>query len=313
MVDDLLDIFRVTHHKVALRTEPLDLARWVRLAVEDHRGGLEGFGLKVVAEAPDEPVWVAADRTRLGQILSNLLGNAAKFTNPGGQVCVRLATDAEARRATVSVRDTGVGIAAEVLPHVFETFTQAEQSLDRRRGGLGLGLALVKGLVELHGGGVRAASPGLGHGAEFAFWLPLGQKAAPPQEAPPPFGSAARGLRILIVEDNLDTAKTLRTLLRRYGHEVAMAHSGPGGVEAARTWKPDVILCDLGLPEMDGYEVARTLRREPATAARLIAVSGYGQEEDLRRSEEAGFDLHLIKPVDPAELQRLLAAIKVGS
>src|SRR5262249_10808333 len=264
-------------------------------------------------DLPGEQVWVLGDARRLGQVLGNLLHNAAKFTGAGGQVSVSLRADPAAQRATVVVRDTGVGISAEMLPHVFETFTQGDHTLERSRGGLGLGLALVKGIVELHGGEVRAWSAGRGQGAELSFTLPLSRRPAPRTPAPAtrPVPAGPR-LRILIVEDNRDTARTLRTLLSRYGHEVNMAHSGTAGVEAARTWRPEVVLCDLGLPEMDGFEVAAALRHDPATSSiRLIAVSGYGQEEDRRRSEAAGFDLHLTKPVDPLELQRLLTIMKV--
>jgi CheY-like chemotaxis protein len=171
----------------------------------------------------------------------------------------------------------------------------------------------VKGIVELHGGAVKADSAGLGHGTEITFWLPLGQKPRAPVRAPVPVLST-RPLRILIIEDNVDAARTLAKLLMRYGHEVTTAYQGPAGLESARTLRPEVVLCDLGLPEMDGYEIARALRSDPATQSiRLIAVSGYGQEDDRRHSEEAGFDLHLTKPVDPTELQRLLAVLKVGA
>jgi CheY-like chemotaxis protein len=253
------------------------------------------------------------DRVRLAQVVSNLLHNAAKFTDPGGRVAVAVPADARDGRAAVSVRDTGIGIEPQLLPHVFETFIQADRTLDRSRGGLGLGLALVKGLVELQGGAVQASSPGLGQGSEFRFWLPLDEEAPAPGGGSSPGAAApARCLRVLVVEDHRDTARTLRVLLTRYGHEVELAHTGTAGVEVARRWRPDVVLSDLGLPELDGYQVARTLRRDPVTASVcLIAVSGYGQDEDRRRCREAGFDLHLTKPVDPVELQRLLAGVVV--
>jgi CheY-like chemotaxis protein len=312
IVDELLDVFRLTHQKVVTRKETLDLVHLVRQTVEDYRAALDGARLTATTDLPNEGVWVLGDRTRLAQVLGNLLQNAIKFSNPGGRVFVRVGTDAH--RATVSVRDTGIGIAPELLPSIFDTFTQADHSLARSRGGLGLGLPLVKGLVEMHGGQVRALSPGLGKGTEVQFWLPLTARPRTPPRTPAAAVPAGRKVRVLIIEDSQDTARTLQVLLTRFGHEVTMAHSGPAGVAAARQGRPDVVLCDLGLPEMDGYEVARALRGDAATArTRLIAVSGYGQEEDRRRSEQAGFDLHLTKPVDPIELQRLLASLPVGS
>lgn len=308
MIDDLLDIFRISRHRIALRKELLDLTKLVRQTVEDHRRPLEESGLAVHLHLPETAVWVTGDPTRLSQVLLNLLHNAAKFSNPGDSIFVRLHEEEDHHRAVVSVRDTGIGIPAEILPHVFDSFTQAEQTLDRHHGGLGLGLALVKGIIDLHGGEVRAQSLGPSHGAEFTFWLPLERRGNSNRERGPHAVRSARQLRILVVEDNRDAAKTLAALLRRYGHEVTTAYSGTTGVQAARQWPPDLVLCDLGLPEMDGYEVARALRQDPVTAtARLIAVSGYGYEEDRQRSEAAGFDLHLTKPVDPSDLQRLLA------
>jgi CheY-like chemotaxis protein len=261
----------------------------------------------LAVERPEEPAWVVGDPVRIAQIVGNLLQNAAKFTDPAGRATVQIAADADRREARVIVRDTGIGIASEMLPHVFESFTQADRSLDRSRGGLGLGLALVKELVELHGGEVRAESQGLGRGAAFTLLLPLERSLVPSRE-PSEEASASGPLRILVVEDNSDTAETLRDLLELSGHKVQLALSGPDGLAAAREFRPEVVLCDLGLPGMDGYAVAAALRRDPATASvRLLAVSGYGQDEDRRRAHEAGFDLHLTKPLDFATLQRLLA------
>jgi PAS domain S-box-containing protein len=307
MIDDLLDISRLSRHQIMLRIELVDLRKLVRDMVEDHRKHLEQSGLAVQLEVPDAPVWITGDGTRLSQVLINLLHNAAKFSNFGDSIFVRLVVTGEQPRATVTVRDTGAGIPAEMLPHVFDAFSQVEQNLDRRHGGLGLGLALAKGIVELHGGEVQATSPGPDCGAEFTISLPLDTAAKPAVPNVHRAPSSAKPLRVLIVEDNRDAAKTLGTLLRRYGHDVKLAHSGTSAVATAKQWGPDVVLCDLGLPEMDGYEVASILRQEPAlAAARLIAISGYGDDEDRQRSRAAGFELHLIKPVDPAELQRLL-------
>jgi CheY-like chemotaxis protein len=220
---------------------------------------------------------------------------------------VTVAADRFGRRAEVRVVDTGQGFGPDMLARLFQPFSQGDPSLHRAPGGLGLGLALVKGLVELHGGEVAARSAGPGEGAEFVIGLPLEQEPAAlagPPAAPRPAGGP---LRILVVEDNRDAAETLRVLLGLLGHDVEVVHSGPEGVEAARRRPPEVVLCDIGLPGLDGYGVARALRQEPTTAAaRLIAVTGYGSDEDRRLSREAGFDLHLTKPVDPADLQPLL-------
>jgi two-component system CheB/CheR fusion protein len=310
LVDDLLDVSRIARGKIHLRQERVDLVEVVGSAAEDRRGSLEEAGLEFAVELPQRPVWVRGDPTRLAQVLDNLLVNAAKFSNAGGRVTVRMAVDRLKPRALVTVQDTGIGIDPELLPNLFEAFIQADRSLDRSWGGLGLGLALVRGLVQLHGGEVSVASDGLGHGAAFTFWVPLERQIAP-RLGPHPVTSAStlRGRRVLIIEDNRDTADTLRTLLELAGHEVAVAYAGPAGVETARQVQPEVILSDLGLPGMDGYAVARALREDPATAAvQLIAVTGYGQDEDQRRARAAGFDHHLVKPVDPQELLRAVQA-----
>ncbi|MFL5241779.1 MAG: response regulator [Gemmataceae bacterium] len=308
IVDDLLDVFRIATRKIELTRETVDLSELVRLAVEDHRASLTSDRRKLVVQVAQDPVWASIDRRRISQVLSNLLHNAVKFTNAGDEITIKLESDLLARQCLITVRDTGIGISEELLPKIFEIFTQGEQGIDRKRGGLGLGLALVKGLVELQGGSVRVASRGVGQGAEVGIILPLVNKSK--DKVRPISNNVSSGVqqRILIIEDNCDSASTLRALLECYGHHVETAHSGPAGVRAAREFRPDVVLCDLGLPEMDGFQVAGVLRRDPITASsRLIAVSGYGQEEDRRRSKDAGFDLHLTKPVDPATLQSLLA------
>jgi signal transduction histidine kinase len=314
LVDDLLDASRIARNKVQLRKERLDLAALVRSTAEDHRPGLEQANLTLGLELCSGTVWVEGDPTRLAQVLGNLLANAGKFTDAGGRVTVRLRHEETLRRAVASVTDTGIGIEQGMLDKVFETFAQADRSIDRSRGGLGLGLALVKGLVELHGGGVAVTSAGLGCGAEFSFWVPLAEKVV---EAVPPgrTGDGQRvSLRILIVEDNHDAAESLRMLLELRGHKVALAATGTAGVEKARQWQPEVILCDLGLPGMDGYEVAQKVRADPALrGTHLVAVSGYGQDEDRQRCREVGFDAHLTKPIEFADLERLLAAPPGGN
>jgi PAS domain S-box-containing protein len=308
LVDDLLDVSRITRGKILLRKERLHLVPLVRAAVEDHRALLEGTGLTLSVELPAGPLWVEGDPTRLAQVVGNLLHNANKFTDAGGHVAVRLA--AETNEAVLSVRDTGIGMGEDILARLFEPFSQADRSLDRSRGGLGLGLALVKGLAELHGGGVRAASAGPGKGSEFTVRIPLSRRAGR-VIAPGGAGAPGRPLRVLVIEDHLDAAESLRMLLQLSGHEVAVAHAGKIGLELARSFRPDVVLCDIGLPGgMDGYAVAAAVRRDPELATLpLIALSGYGQEEDQRRARQAGFDRHLTKPVDPRLLEQLLGNI----
>jgi PAS domain S-box-containing protein len=307
LLDDLLNVSRLARGKISLSRIHLDLRQLVRDTAEDFRSTLERSGLIFSVELPESPLWVEGDPTRLSQVLGNLLHNAGKFTNPGGEVAVRLTAEAEPRRAVLTIRDTGIGIAPEMLPHVFETFVQADHSMDRSRGGLGLGLALVKGLVALHGGETHAESGGLGCGSTFTLSLPLRPSPAAADVETPTPGGAAGPVRVLIVEDNQDAADCLRDLLEAVGCRVEVAYSGPAGLEAAERFRPELVLCDLGLPGMDGYQVAAALRQNSLTAGGcLVAVSGYGREEDQRRSREAGFDLHLTKPVDFSDLRRLL-------
>ncbi len=309
LLDDLLDVSRISRGKILLRRQPVDLARLVRETAEDHRRPLEEAGVTLEAAVPPEAVWVSGDATRLAQVAGNLLSNAAKFTPSGGRVQVRLECVPGREEVVLTVRDTGVGIEPAVLARLFEPFAQGEVSSER--GGLGLGLAMVRGLVELHGGSVSVFSAGRNRGAEFRIALPLASPDAVPTEAAaPPINGAApapAGRRVLVIDDNRDAADTLRDLLELSRHQVEVAYTGPDGLEIARRFRPDVVLCDLGLPGMDGYTVASRLREDAATAAaHLIAVTGYGQEEDRRRTREAGFDLHLTKPVDPSRLRELL-------
>jgi PAS domain S-box-containing protein len=301
LIDDLLDVSRITQGKVKLKVERLDLARLSRECAADHRAEFEAARVALAVRAPETPVWVTGDATRLTQVIDNFLTNALKFTNPDGQVSLAVATAGD--RATLSVRDTGIGIEPEVLPTVFDVFAQADKSLDRSRGGMGLGLAIVKGLVELHGGAVTARSEGLGRGTEMLVELPV----EPEPKALAPLADrrpgAGRPIRVLVVEDSRDSAESLRLLLEATGHEVRLAHSGDEGVRAAGQWRPDAVVCDIGLPGMDGFAVARRLRQDPATAgAKLIAVTGYGRAEDVEKALAAGFDDHLVKPADPGRL-----------
>jgi CheY-like chemotaxis protein len=308
LVDDLMDVSRITLGRVQVRRERLDLARVVREAAEDRRPLVEQAGMQLTVEVPAAPVWVAGDATRLAQVLNNLLDNAVKFRNGGSSVSVRLGAEPGGAWAVLDVRDHGIGIEPDLFPRLFDVFAQADVSLERTRGGLGVGLSIVRGLVHLHGGEVEATSGGPGQGAAFTVRLPLKEEQPALTEVPAaPAGRLAPPLRVLIVEDNRDAADSLRVLLELSGHEVAVAYDGQAGVKAAREWRPDVVLCDIGLPGLDGYGVAGELRRDPATAqVPLIAITGYGGEQDRKRSREAGFDHHLTKPVDPDDLQPLL-------
>jgi two-component system CheB/CheR fusion protein len=307
IIDDLLDVTRIAQGKIVLRRELLELAGLVQRTVADYRLAFKAAGVRIDCHLTAEPVWVDVDVTRVAQVIGNLLTNALKFTPRDGRVVVSLQRNA--RMGILSVRDDGSGIAPDVIEHVFEAFTQAPQTLDRARGGLGLGLAMVKGLVELHGGTVHVASAGPGNGSEFTLEFPLAPapraaKATEKGRAPEP----VRGhQRVLVVDDYLDSADVLRELLEVEGHTARVAADGPSAISLARAFHPQVIICDIGLPGMDGYEVARTMRSDPLLRdAYLVAVSGYARPEDCQRSAEAGFDLHLAKPVSTQAIARLM-------
>ncbi|MEO6447564.1 MAG: ATP-binding protein [Gemmatimonadaceae bacterium] len=308
IVDDLLDVARLTHGQLPLRRQRIDLGRLVHRSAEDRRHLMESAGLRLSVHVPETPVWVIGDPTRLAQVLGNLLDSARKFTPDGGQVVAELTADRAGTNAVVRIRDTGIGIEREMLPRIFHVFSQADRSLDLGRGGLGVGLSVAEGLIALHGGSISAASEGVGQGAEFTIRMPC-QLELPALSGPPvPVEPALIRYRVLVVEDNRDAAESLRMLLEMCGYDVSIAHTGTEGVAMARALLPDIVLCDLGLPGMDGFAVATTLRSDIGTAkARLIAVTGYGEDEDRRRALEAGFDVHLVKPVDPEELLVLLA------
>jgi signal transduction histidine kinase len=313
IVDHLIDVSKMTRRKITLNKQRLDLARLVREASEDEQSLFEQANLALHIIVPETPIWVLGDETRLMQVLQNLLRNAMKFTDGGGKVFVEVR--AEDQEVVLVVSDTGVGIEPDLLPHLFEIFSQGDRTLERSKGGLGMGLALVHGLVDLHGGSVRAISAGPGKGSEFAIRFPLEPEPAALSEMRKPQRREGNGkrLRILVVEDNKDSADSLRMLLEVYGYEVSVAYTGPAGVKTAEEWTPDVVICDIGLPGLDGYGVASRLRRNPAmTEVPIIAVTGYGQEDDRRRSREAGFNHHLVKPVDPETLQSLLVEMSTA-
>lgn len=307
LVDDLLDITRIARGKIRLQREPVELNGLVRRVAEDHRELLRRAGLELAVAVPEQPLRVSGDSARLLQVVGNLLQNSAKFTPAGGKVTLTLALEPP-HEAVVRVRDTGAGITPETLPCLFEPFVQGERTLDRTNGGLGLGLALAHGIVELHGGAISAASQGLGRGAEFTVRLPLDTEGAPVLRLVRANDAPAGRRRVLIIEDLPDAAESLQEALGLAGHDVAVAYDGPTGVALARSFRPDVVLCDIGLPVMDGFQVARELRQDPALAsAFLVALSGYALQEDIDKAREAGFDQHMAKPPRLEALERLLA------
>ncbi|WP_314441648.1 hybrid sensor histidine kinase/response regulator [Massilia timonae] len=309
LVNDLLDVSRVTRGLVTISKEALEMREIVHEAVEQVRPLIDARGHALQCEIAANPLRVEGDRTRLIQVVSNILNNAAKYTAPGGSLV--LSARSESGWVRVAVRDNGQGIDPPILPYIFDLFIQAERTPDRSQGGLGLGLALVKSLAVLHGGRVEAHSEGLGKGSEFVVYLPCLAEA--PETSPPRLDvqpRGARGLRVLVVDDNVDAAQMLATLLEMNGYEVDIEYDGQGALASAAQAPPDVALLDIGLPDIDGHELARRLRAMPETTqAVLVALTGYGQVEDQQRAYRAGFDHHMAKPADLAKLLELLAAV----
>ena len=307
LVSDLMDVTRINRGKVQLERRRLELNDLARHIIEDHRSLFDRSELQLHFELSRIPLFVRADWNRIAQVIGNLLQNAAKFTPRGGNVRVSVSSEPAVGRAIIRVADTGIGMAPEILARLFNPFMQAEVSLDRSKGGLGLGLALVKGLVEQHGGSVEAHSTGLGQGSEFIVRLPLDLTEVRQDTREPTVVGGVRR-RVLVIEDNIDAAESLSEVLQFDEHEVALAHNGPDGIAKARTFRPEFVLCDIGLPGMDGYEVARVLRADPSFKGTfLVALSGYALPEDLQRSREAGFDRHIAKPPSLDALEELLA------
>jgi signal transduction histidine kinase/CheY-like chemotaxis protein len=312
LVDDLLDISRITRGVIDLRREETDLVAMVRDAADAIRPMAERRRHQLELQAPPTKLLISADPSRLQQILTNLLANAIKYTPPGGKIV--FAAEAQGAEAVVRVQDNGIGILPDLLPHIFDMFMRAELAARHSDSGLGLGLTLVRNLVSLHGGAIEAFSDGAGKGSRFIVRFPLAERAQDPKPPERPLDSpAASRARVLVVDDNQDVAMTLAALVRHSGHEVRLAYDGPAALELAKDYRPDLILVDIGLPGMNGYEVARKLRGELGlTQSLLAALTGYGQEEDRRRSVEAGFDQHLIKPIRPETLTGLLSAADRG-
>jgi signal transduction histidine kinase/DNA-binding response OmpR family regulator len=311
LVDDLLDLSRITRGKITLQMETVDVATVVDRAVETCRPLMDARKHELTVSLAAEPLWVQGDAARLAQVLGNLLNNAAKYTEEGGHVWLTVAR--EGQEVTVRVRDTGVGIPAEMLAYIFDLFTQIDRSLDRSQGGLGIGLTLVRRLVELHKGSVQAFSGGPNQGSEFIVRLPLiskHQALGPSANGAHKSADRCVPCRILVVDDNVDGANSLAKLLGMSGHDVQVAYDGPTAINAATTHLPDLILLDIGLPGMDGYEVAKQLRQQSGMQnVPLVAVSGYAREEDRARSRQAGFNHHLVKPLDPHTLPALFASL----
>lgn len=309
LIDDLLDVSRISTGKIDLRREQVPLRRIVENAVEVARPLFDARRHELTVSLPLEEIWLEADAARLEQVLSNLLNNAAKFTGDGGKVWI--SAERPDDHVVLRVKDTGVGMDPDLIGRVFDIFAQGSRSLDRPQGGLGIGLTLARRLVEMHEGTITAHSDGMGRGSEFVVCLPVLPRASAPQEEPrAPTPPPAHPLRLLVVDDSDDTAEMMSALLTMAGHDVRIAHSGPAALEAAAAHRPEAIVLDIGLPGLDGYQVAQRLRQDPATKdVVLIAASGYGQEADRRRAKEAGFDHHLVKPVDPQRLQEILAEV----
>jgi len=308
LVEDLLDVTRIARGKIELRRERVDLREVVLRAADDFRLLLDDRGVTFRLELPDEKVWADIDVTRITQVVGNLMQNAAKFTRRGDEVALVLMVVGDG--AEIRVRDSGAGIDVALLPRVFDAFVQGARTLARTKGGLGLGLALVKGITELHGGKVRVESGGQGKGAEFVVQLPLTPAGLPQNEKQWDQGNAHRrheDRHVLVVEDNPDAAESLADMVRILGYPVEVAYDGPSAIEKAGANPPDVVLCDIGLPGMSGYEVAKALRGTGSRGIQLFAVSGYAQPEDVQRAAEAGFDGHLAKPCDPEQIERLLS------
>ena len=314
LVDDLLDVSRISRSRIELRKERVELQAVVRQAIETSSALIDHYGHRLDVSMPTAPLFVVADPARIAQVVSNLLNNAAKYTPPGGRIRVGVASDADG--VTVSVRDNGIGLAPDMLRSVFEMFTQVDTSLDKSRGGLGVGLAIVKRLVEMHGGRVEVKSEGANTGSEFIVTLPAAHGEEVPLPAAPPAlpalrreAAAADGKRrILVVDDNIDLATSLAMMLQMLGNDVRTVHDGPSAVAAVPKFAPDLVFLDIGMPRMNGYETCRKIRSLPdGERPVIVALSGWGQDHDKLRSRDAGMDLHLVKPFDPALLESMLA------
>jgi CheY-like chemotaxis protein len=312
LVDDLLDVSRITRGKIDLRREAQELSAVIQRAVETSRPMIEAGGHELTVTFSREPIYLDSDPTRLAQVFSNLLNNAAKYTPRGGRISIT--AEREPSGAVVRVRDTGEGIPADMLTRIFDMFAQVDRSVEKAHGGLGIGLTLAKRLVEMHGGSIEAFSDGPRTGSEFVVRLPAtvaGTSMDPNAPANDALAKAVSTRRVLVVDDNQDAAESLATLLKLQGHEVRVAFSGVAALEMTKTYTPDVVFMDIGMPGMDGYEAARRMREQPGLRRVVMAaLTGWGQQEDRRRTAEAGFDHHLVKPPEPVAVASVLAGLK---
>jgi PAS domain S-box-containing protein len=308
LIDDLLDVSRISRGRIELRKERIDLNRAVLQAVDATLPLIEASGLDLTIEAPPQPIFVDADLTRMTQVISNLLNNAAKYTGRGGHIT--LSIERHAGEAVLCVRDTGVGIPSHMLTQVFDMFTQVDRSATTSRNGLGIGLSLVRGLVEMHGGSAEARSEGTGRGSEFLIRLPAMPIAERQPEPGEPVTTTTPHRRVLVVDDNQDSAETLAMMLRLMDHETETVYGGRTALCVAEVFRPDVVFLDIGMPDLDGYETARLIRAQPwGRQLMLVALTGWGQEQDRARSRDAGFDVHQVKPIEPAALEAILRQI----
>jgi CheY-like chemotaxis protein len=308
LVDDLLDVSRISQGKLALRKENVSLASIINAAVETCGPLIQENNHELTIALPDRALYVNADKARLSQVLSNLLNNAAKYTNRGGKIW--LSAECNGTEAAIRVRDTGIGINSEMLPKIFDLFTQVDHSIEKSQSGLGVGLNIVRRIVEMHGGSVGAHSQGNGMGSEFIVRLPIipPDKHGQPVPIDEPKGRSTTSRRVLVADDNRDAAISLATILKMMGHNVQTANDGMEAVTLAGEFFPDVLFLDIGMPRLNGYEACRRIREQPwGRRLYLVALTGWGQEEDRARSKEAGFDAHLVKPLEPMTLHQLLA------
>ncbi len=313
LVDDMMDVSRITTNKLTLKKGSVEINKLVSQIVEEYKALFAEREVQLESEIPTDVITLNADHTRLKQIIGNLLQNAAKFSLKGQKALITLAKDEQRQEAIISVQDNGIGMMPELLPELFQPFMQISESLDRAQGGLGLGLAIVKGMVELHGGSVNAYSEGLGKGAKFTIRLPLSPHTHRQQEGNQQAsgGKSARPLRILVIDDIPDVVEILCPLLRNLGHEVISANKGIEGIRKAKEYRPEVLFCDIGLPEMSGYEVAENIRNDnDLKDVFLIALTGYAQTDDMERAKTSGFDRYLVKPVDLEALEQILSEVK---